>query len=1088
MAIIDLIVALDTIGDGTKLSGVKVYGKLERELAKPVNLHDNVGLLGGSGAFYEYKLFAVDLSAYVDRLKQNGINSDTNIFMVNGSLAVYINKIKYANTTWCACEGTIRYGMKEKYPYLTMFKFIKNNNHWELEQNDLTVFNTNLWDNTTIEYDFARKSFSVGDIVLPAQADILPKFLAEPLVTPNTENPKNVSISVYDSSDNDMAFEDVSEFVPQNREEPLQSNGFEEKLQDTFNRAVAATQAKQKFIEALKYKFEASTNCNKYIRYMFDALLLNLKHRQTSRTQTGGAFLKDYLYTVFPKLSEQDYMGVQTGKFVIDSFDDVVQYLYNGVSLPMTESALKLCFNAFGNPEMLYAFVCAKIFGISTEKTMEVCELCYSNNLSFSMILNENPYILQCMGSLTYSDVETIALSLGISNQSNLAQFKNIAVLDSYISNKDNGSTLFSLDYLSTHFIGLSLTEKQYELCTQQGTYLSEWLLANVDVFIRPVVRENCGVDLQGFRKEGRVYEQRIPRAYIEKAVQDYTAIGLGVLLDDTYLTSIKLLSKEWYVVNYMYKLAQERTGYTDEQIDRYIDEYEDEIGFKLEPEQRKAVHLLKYKAACVAGSAGSGKTTTSNCFTYVLEKLEHNDVVLKYATPTGKAAKRLQEVVKKPVQTMNSMFKTFKDTDGLFDIEDETEEGYGAVYFFDENAMVTIDLLYSCLLKIKNSSIYMFGDFHQLPPIGKGLPFKNLLRILPCQFLTVSKRAAEGSGITLNSNYINEYSDSDNWRNLESSKDFVLAPCNEQRLTDLTVDIVKYYLNDDTALTEEELCKKLDIVEMPYIKDLTPDDIQVVTPLAKSTYTWGANKLNDVLQPIFNKEKSRDKICFYQTTPNSPRQKYVIGDRVIHTSRNMYAMQWYAKCENGKMYKRFGFGINNGEVGKIVGFVRACDCEFFAEVDAEPEDFRYPDNLRDDSTYCEFRDFFLIVKYYDYLSDSDFYILYRCQENLDCDSSEGVVLKGEDFTMLNLFYAGTCHKMQGSQARLILAPLGVVNFAGFITRNMMYTLYTRAIDCVITYGSVDNTPTSMLTRARQVVSEDNVFTVGEYFCRYFDV
>ncbi len=504
-----------------------------------------------------------------------------------------------------------------------------------------------------------------------------------------------------------------------------------------------------------------------------------------------------------------------------------------------------------------------------------------------------------------------------------------------------------------------------------------------------------------------------------------------------------------------------------------------------METEQRQAVHLLKYKAACVAGSAGSGKTTTSNCFTYVLDKLERGNVDFKYATPTGKAAKRLQEVVKKPVKTMCSMFKTFKETESLFDVDDETEEGYNSIYIFDENAMVTIDLLYSCLLKIKNSRIYLFGDFHQLPPIGKGLPFKNLLRILPCQFLTVSKRAAEGSGITLNSNYINEYSDSNAWRNLESSDDFVIAPCNEQDMVKLTVDIVKYYLNDRASIDETELCRRLGVVKMPEIRGLTADDIQVVTPLAKNTYAWGANKLNELLQPVFNKNKHRSDICFYQTSSKGAKQKYIIGDRVIHTNRNMYSMQWYADIDfkTGECKKRYGFGINNGDVGKIVGFIKAVDCSFSDETDTIPDNFQYPEHLRDDSTFMDISGYFLVVKYYDYLSDSDFYILYRCKENTDVSDAEGLVLKGEDFSMLNLFYAGTCHKMQGSQARLIIAPLGTVNFTGFITRNMMYTVYTRASDCVITLGSVDNSSTSMLTRARKVVSEINVFTVGEYIC-----
>lgn len=1086
MAIIDLMVAIDKLDDsGVKLSKVKLYGKLGRKLTRPSNLFDNVTLLGGSGGFIEFQVFAIDLSAYQDKLAQMGFNTSTSIYMVHGSLALYINTTKYKDTTWCCCEGTVRYGTKERYPYLTMFKFVKIANRWEMEQNELTAFDTTTWDISSIEFDFAKKCLLSNSIVLPKQAESLPAFVSEPSVTLSVARQPKVNVSVYDNTHSNMVYIDKSVFIPTNRVEPLRDSEIETRYNNAFNALVTATKSKQQFIQFLTSTFESNGNCNRYMHYMFDAILLNLKRKVTSKTQTGQALLKEYLYSVYPRLAETNYMGVEAGAFVIDSFEDVVAYMYNGTTLPMTDTAFKLCFNAFGNPEQLYAFVCAKIFSLNVEQIMDACELCYKNKLSFSQILNENPYVLQCICGLSYDDVETIAMSLGVAYSDKLAQFKNIALLDSYIMGKDSGSTLFSLDYLGSHPIGLSLTERQYELCRQNGTYLSDWLISNVNTFVKEVNRKDLTIDLRSFRRNGHKYEQVIPMSYVEQAIKNYTQLGLGVLLEDRFITSHKLLSKELFVFNFMYELGQEETGYTDEQIDSYIDDYEREIGFKLEPEQRQAVHLLKYKAACVAGSAGSGKTTTSNCFTYVLDKLENGNVDFKYATPTGKAAKRLQEVVKKPVKTMCSMFKTFKETESLFDVDDETEEGYNSVYIFDENAMVTIDLLYSCLLKIKNSKIYLFGDFHQLPPIGKGLPFKNLLRILPCQFLTVSKRAAEGSGITLNSNYINEFSDSNSWRNLESSDDFVIAPCNEQDMVKLTVDIVKYYLNDRTSIDEHDLCRRLGIAKMPEIRGLTADDIQVVTPLAKNTYAWGANKLNEVLQPIFNKNKHRNDICFYQTSSKGNRQKYIIGDRVIHTNRNMYNMQWYAdfNIKTGEITKRYGFGINNGEVGKVVGFIKASDCSFIDELDVMPDNFQYPEHIRDDSTFTDVNGYFLIVKYYDYLSDSDFYILYRCKKNVDVSDNEGLVLKGDDFSMLNLFYAGTCHKMQGSQARLIIAPLGTVNFTGFITRNMMYTVYTRASDCVITLGSVDNSASSMLTRARKVVSETNVFTVGEYLC-----
>lgn len=113
-------------------------------------------------------------------------------------------------------------------------------------------------------------------------------------------------------------------------------------------------------------------------------------------------------------------------------------------------------------------------------------------------------------------------------------------------------------------------------------------------------------------------------------------------------------------------------------------------------------------------------------------------------------------------------------------------------------------------------------------------------------------------------------------------------------------------------------------------------------------------------------------------------------------------------------------------------------------------------------------------------MSDSKYYILYRCIESLDSDIKGTKVFKGDDLANLALFYAGTTHKMQGSQAKLIISPLGNVNYTGFITRNMMYTLYTRAVKQVFTLGSVGVSRGSMLSRARREVSGGDTMTVGE--------
>ena len=121
------------------------------------------------------------------------------------------------------------------------------------------------------------------------------------------------------------------------------------------------------------------------------------------------------------------------------------------------------------------------------------------------------------------------------------------------------------------------------------------------------------------------------------------------------------------------------------------------------------------------------------------------------------------------------------------------------------------------------------------------------------------------------------------------------------------------------------------------------------------------------------------------------------------------------------------------------------------------------------------------IVEYFDYISSRNYYILYRASLNPRVQSNEvGLVLVGEDLNKLNLFYAGTTHELQGSQAKLIIFVLGVVNFKGFITRQMLYTMTTRGESLVFGVGSVGNEQASMLSQARRDIASVDVKTVGE--------
>ena len=84
------------------------------------------------------------------------------------------------------------------------------------------------------------------------------------------------------------------------------------------------------------------------------------------------------------------------------------------------------------------------------------------------------------------------------------------------------------------------------------------------------------------------------------------------------------------------------------------LDQLLDTLGPKLNPEQREAVkNVLRYSISLMTGGAGCGKTYSVSTIASIAAELELKVVL---AAPTGKAAQRLEEVVRHPASTIHRL------------------------------------------------------------------------------------------------------------------------------------------------------------------------------------------------------------------------------------------------------------------------------------------------------------------------------------------------------------------------------------------------------------------------------------------------
>lgn len=178
------------------------------------------------------------------------------------------------------------------------------------------------------------------------------------------------------------------------------------------------------------------------------------------------------------------------------------------------------------------------------------------------------------------------------------------------------------------------------------------------------------------------------------------------------------------------------------------FDEYLNEMGIKPhpDPEKEKKIREEKIQAlqelaesriSVLVGGAGTGKTTVLGALCSHVDVINGGVLLL---APTGKATVRLSESMgknadnfeaKNIAQFLNSVGGYDTDSKRYLIPEDKIEKHYETV-IIDEASMLTEEMLGSLFAVVGSAKrVILVGDSKQLPPIGAGRPFVDIIRIL---------------------------------------------------------------------------------------------------------------------------------------------------------------------------------------------------------------------------------------------------------------------------------------------------------------------------------------------------------------------
>ena len=441
---------------------------------------------------------------------------------------------------------------------------------------------------------------------------------------------------------------------------------------------------------------------------------------------------------------------------------------------------------------------------------------------------------------------------------------------------------------------------------------------------------------------------------------------------------------------------------------------------------------IAESRFSVLIGPAGTGKTTLLTILSSH-KGVENNGVLL--LAPTGKARVRMEEVaknVKVTAKTLAQFLSAYNRYNGeiqQYVFSDQYCEGKYDTVILDEASMLTEEMLATTLDCIKGVKRFILvGDHRQLPPIGAGRPFVDIIQYLKLDgienaFPRVAKGYAELTIKRRQGGSKREDLQLAEWfsgETLEPGEDYIINKI-------LTEPNSKYLRvehweteSDFDSLFEKVLVEEID--GMDSISDIKAfnqslgssdgrffnyreaidkaESWQILSPVREKVF--GVRAINRKIHKLFREDKiryARDR--FGKIPAPIGLEEIVYGDKVINLINS----------KRKDVYPNGGLNyIANGEIGMVVGQFKTKKMTFKGK----------PRN-----TEIEFT------------SQKGFKYTFKSWEFAE-----------EANNPLELAYALTVHKAQGSEFGKVF--LVIPNPCFLLSREMLYTSLTRQKEKVI--------------------------------------
>ena len=481
--------------------------------------------------------------------------------------------------------------------------------------------------------------------------------------------------------------------------------------------------------------------------------------------------------------------------------------------------------------------------------------------------------------------------------------------------------------------------------------------------------------------------------------------------------------------------------------LDDYFGECSVDDDQELRAREEKAAalkELFSSRFSVLIGSAGTGKTTLLDL---LCQNPQVKDRGVLMLAPTGKARVRMEiQTESKGAQTIAQFLLPLDRYDpetGAYRLSDRGGESGAKTVIIDEASMLTEEQLAAVLDALKGvERLILVGDPRQLPPIGAGRPFLDIVRQHePENIDLIFPRTGKGyAELTVRRRQTDQYGD-----------DLLLADWFSGRSPDPGADEIWDRIHSDNLSnrlrfvqweTDYELEEKLlnTLVEELSLADRNDEigfelslggteygnsvyfwagkepgipgacsqseDWQILSPVRSALH--GTEAINRLLQITFRKKTKEYATNQWRKIPKPMgREEILYGDKVINV-QNKRRYDIWPKDDNALAY------VANGEIGIAVGQFKTKNFK------------KLPWKLE-----------------VEFSSQPGYKYGYR-----------GADFGEEAQPLLELAYALTIHKAQGSEFKLTFVVLP--NPCRLLSRELLYTALTRQRNRVVVFHQGD--------------------------------